>query len=123
MVNAFGMLAASTAILLPVTLLVEGPPAIELGLATWASLFALASLSTVFAYLLYFEILARAGSANLMLVTILIPPIAMILGALFLDEVVGVEDLLGFGLIAAGLLIMDGRLWRCIVSNLGGVRP
>ncbi len=43
-------------------------------------------LSTALAYLLYFAILARAGAANLMLVTLLIPPFAIALGATFLGE-------------------------------------
>ena len=76
----------------------------------WASLIAVALLSTAVAYLFYFEILTRAGSANLMLVTLLIPPIAVGLSVTILGEEMGNEALLGFGLIAVGLLVTDGRL-------------
>ena len=70
----------------------------------------MAILSTAVAYLLYFAILARAGAANLMLVTLLIPPFAIGLGVVFLGERLGLEAWLGFGLIALGLAITDGRL-------------
>jgi len=76
----------------------------------WASLLALAIMSTALAYLLYFEILVRAGSANLMLVTLLIPPIAIGLAVTFLGEAIGYDAWIGFALIALGLAITDGRL-------------
>ena len=71
---------------------------------------AVAILSTAIVYLLYFKILALAGSANLMLVTLLIPPIGVGLGVAFLDEKMGVGAGLGFGLITIGLLVTDGRI-------------
>ena len=108
--NAFGMLAGSTVLLLPGVLLVEGIPVMTLSSGVWASLFALAILSTALAYLLYFRILVRAGSANLMLVTLVIPPVAVALSVIFLDEKLGSEALVGFGIIALGLAITDGRL-------------
>jgi drug/metabolite transporter (DMT)-like permease len=45
-----------------------------------------------------------------MLVTLLIPPIAVGLGISFLGEKLGNEAWLGFGLIAVGLMVTDGRL-------------
>ncbi len=82
----------------------------RLSMGVWASLLAVAILSTAVAYLLYFKILVRAGSANLMLVTLLIPPIAVTLSIVFLGEKLGIEALIGFGVIAIGLAITDGRL-------------
>lgn len=108
--NAFGMLLGSTILMIPTTIFIEGLPSIRLSSGVWAALLALAVLSTAVAYLLYFRILARAGAANLMLVTLLIPPVAVTLGMLFLDEKLGVEAWLGFGIIATGLAITDGRL-------------
>ncbi|MFT4726550.1 MAG: drug/metabolite transporter (DMT)-like permease [Granulosicoccus sp.] len=55
----------------------------------WASLVAIAILSTAVAYLLYFKILVRAGASNLMLVTVLIPPIAVTLSVVFPGEKLG----------------------------------
>lgn len=108
--NAFGMLVGGTVLMLPVAFYVEGVPSFALSLEVWSSLLAVALLSTAVAYLLYFEILVRAGSANLMLVTLLIPPIAVGLSYTFLGERLGSEAVYGFALIAVGLAITDGRL-------------
>jgi len=108
--NAFGMLVGSTILMIPVVIFTEGIPTVRLSSQVWASLIALASLSTAVAYLLYFRILARAGAANLMLVTLLIPPVAVTLSVIFLGEKLGLNAWLGFGIIAIGLAITDGRL-------------
>lgn len=116
--NAFGMLVGGTVLMLPVAFYMEGAPSFALSLDVWASLLAVALLSTALAYLFYFEILIRAGSANLMLVTLLIPPIAVGLSYTFLGERLGSEAGYGFALIAIGLAITDGRL----LSRLMGRR-
>ncbi len=108
--NAFGMLLCSTLLMIPVAIYAEGIPSFSLSVEVWSSLIAVAVLSTALAYLLYFEILARAGSANLMLVTLLIPPVAVALSYTFLGERLGNEAWIGFALIAIGLAITDGRL-------------
>ena len=46
-----------------------------------------------------------------MLVTLLIPPIAIGLGVIFLKESLQGTALMGFALIALGLTIIDGRFW------------
>ncbi len=108
--NAFGMLVGSAVLMIPTAFIVEGPPSFDLSTTVWAMLIALAVLSTALAYLLYFRILARAGSANLMLVTLLIPPVAILLSGVFLGERLGLPALIGFVIIAFGLAITDGRL-------------
>lgn len=115
--NAFGMLVGSTLLMIPIALFSEGVPDLSLSVGVWSSLIAVAVLSTAIAYLLYFRILARAGSANLMLVTLLIPPIAVGLSVTFLGEEIGLEAWIGFGLIALGLSITDGRLWDKLLRN------
>lgn len=111
-VNAFGMLVASTLIMIPLTLYFEGIPSFALSAPVWGSLLGLAWLATALAYQLYFAILVRAGAANLTLVTLMIPPFAVTLGWLFLGERLGIEALIGFALIALGLAVTDGRLFR-----------
>lgn len=110
--NACGMLIGGTVLMVPVAFYVEGIPSFALSPEVWASLLAVALLSTAIAYLLYFEILVRAGSANLMLVTLLIPPIAVGLSYTFLGERLGSEAGYGFLLITIGLAITDGRLLK-----------
>ena len=108
--NAFGMIAGSTVLIIPLALINDGVPTLDLTTGTWASLFSLSLLSTVLAYILYFKVLVRVGSANLMLVTLLIPPFAIGLGVVFLGERLGLDAWIGFALIAVGLVITDGRL-------------
>lgn len=112
MMNAFGMLTGATLLMMPVAIFSEGMPVLSLSISIWAALIALAIFSTALAYLLYFRILARAGSANLMLVTLLIPPVAVSLSVVYLNETLGTEAWIGFGLIATGLAVTDGRLLR-----------
>ena len=72
LMNALGMLTGAAVLMIPITLLTDGAPDLTLSTKVWASLIAIALLSTALAYLLYFKILLRAGSANLMLVTLLL---------------------------------------------------
>ena len=111
MMNAFCMLMSSTLIMVPVSILGEGLPQFDLSISVWGALLSLAILSTGVAYILYFEILKRAGAANLMLVTLIIPPVAIVLGSMFLGERLGVQAFAGFLLIAIGLAIIDGRVF------------
>ena len=108
--NALGMLTGAAVLMIPIALLTDGVPDLTLSTTVWASLIAIALLSTALAYLLYFKILIRAGSANLMLVTLLIPPVAVSLSVAFLGEQLGYDAMAGFALIAVGLAITDGRL-------------
>ena len=110
-VTATGQVAASSMLLVPFVLIIDRPweLAIPDGDAI-AAVIGIAILSTALAYILYFRILETAGATNLSLVTLLIPPSAIILGVLFLDEVFSPQHLIGIALIAAGLLAIDGRI-------------
>ncbi len=112
LMNALGMVAGSTVLMVPVALLSDGVPQLALPTSVWAALAAMSVLSTALAYLLYFAILTRAGAANLMLVTLLIPPFAIALGAAFLGESLPPGAYTGFAIIAVGLMVSDGRLLR-----------
>ena len=52
-----------------------------------AAIVALALVCTAFAYVLYFRLIDSAGATNALLVTLLVPPVAILLGGLFLGEV------------------------------------
>ena len=54
---------------------------------TWLALGALALFGTAVAYIVFFEILVRAGGSNVMLVTLLIPVTALLLGNLKVRKV------------------------------------
>lgn len=108
--NAFGMLIASTIFLIPIVLLLNGIPSVLLSIEVSASALLMAIFSTAISYLLYFEILVRPGSENLMLVILLIPPIAIGLSYIFLGQRLGSDAGYGVLLIAIGLIIIDGRV-------------
>jgi drug/metabolite transporter (DMT)-like permease len=93
--------------------------------ATWAAVLAVGLLSTAFAYVLYFRILATAGATNLLLVTFLIPVSAILLGVLVLNETLLLRHVAGMALIGGGLACIDGRLprwfvrsWRKVAGNV-----
>ena len=110
LMNALGMLIGSTVLMIPIVLVFDGLPNLALSLGVWGALIGMAVLSTALAYFLYFAILVRAGAANLLLVTLLIPPVAIGLGAVFLDERIGIEAWIGFAIIGLGFAVTDGRL-------------
>jgi drug/metabolite transporter (DMT)-like permease len=115
-VVAAGQVTGSSLVLAPVALYIDGLPTL-LGtdapsLASWASILTLAVFSTALAYVLYFKILASAGATNIMLVTLLVPMSAILLGSLFLHETLEWVHFVGMGLIAMGLAVIDGRLIR-----------
>ncbi len=123
-VAAAGMTTAATLIMAPLMLVMEGPPRLDLGLEAWASILYYALVGTAFAYLLYYRILAMAGASNLMLVTLMIPPTAILLGRIALDERLTPSAYLGFALIALGLAAIDGRAVEALRLAVGGApRP
>ena len=108
---ATGQVTASSLVLLPLAALVDAPwrlPAPD-G-ATIAAIVAIGALSTALAYVIYFRILAGAGATNVVLVTLLAPATAILLGAAVLGESLAARDFVGLGLIALGLAVIDGRL-------------
>lgn len=111
-VAAAGMLTGSSAIMLPAAFLLEGTPSLALQADTLLAIAYYALAATALAYLLYYRVLAMAGSGNLMLCTLLIPPVAIVLGAWVRGEELLTQAYLGFALLALGLLILDGRLFR-----------
>jgi drug/metabolite transporter (DMT)-like permease len=115
LVTAAGQVTASTAILLPLALLMEQPWSLPPpSTAVGAAVLGLALLSTVLAYILYFRILATAGATNILLVTFLIPVSAIVLGSLVLGERLDPRHFAGMALIGCGLAAIDGRLLRAV---------
>lgn len=111
-VAAAGMLTGSSAIMIPLALLAEGVPSFSYAPEVWAGLLYLAVAATACAYLLYYRVLGMAGAGNVSLVTLLVAPIAILLGALILGEALQPTSYAGFALLALGLLVIDGRLFR-----------
>ena len=75
-----------------------------------ASLVALTLLGTTVAQLILFRAIRLHGSARTTLVTFLMPPIALIYGALLLGESITVASVGGLGLILFGIVLGSGAL-------------
>lgn len=108
---AAGMVTGACLIMVPSALLLEGWPQ---GVAApyWLAAVTIGVFGTGLAYIIYFNILARAGATSISLVTFLVPVTAILLGWLFLGEVLGPAHAIGMAMIALGLMLIDGRLTR-----------
>lgn len=107
---ATGQLTASTIIMIPVIFLAFGTSTTFIGSShVTAAVLGLALLSTAYAYILFFRIVAQAGATNASLVTLVIPVSAVLLGVTFLGEHLELFELAGMALIGLGLVVMDGR--------------
>jgi drug/metabolite transporter (DMT)-like permease len=108
-----GQSTAGVICLAPAVLLFDRPWTMAMpGLHIWAAWLGIALPSTAFGYLMFFRLLKTVGPTNLVLVTLLVPVSALLLGALFLGEAVTLHALAGMALIGLSLAAIDGRLWR-----------
>jgi drug/metabolite transporter (DMT)-like permease len=122
-----GQVTASAAMLLPAVLALAPPWRVPRpGAVTVAAVLALGLASTALAYVLFFRILAVAGAANVMLVTLLVPVTAILLGAAVLGERLLPRQAAGAAVLAVALAVVDGRgieaIGRRIASSRTG-RP
>ena len=98
-----GQLTAGAVMMLPPAMLVGQPWTHPLPpISAWAAIAALAIFCTALGYVLYFRLIDSAGATNALLVTLLVPPFAILFGTLFLGEVLAPQDFVGLGLIALG---------------------
>jgi drug/metabolite transporter (DMT)-like permease len=114
------------------------PSLVALGALLWSSLFVapvglaqatapgwdailsvlyLGVAATGVAYLLYFGLIAGAGASKAVLVTYLVPSLALVYGAVFLDEKVTAIAIAGLALVLAGVALGTGA-----VRRNGGIR-
>ena len=111
--SATCQLLSSTLVIAVVVAVVDRPWTLPVpGVEIWLALGVLAVFGTAIAYIVFFEILVRAGGSNVMLVTLLIPVTALLLGNLFLSEPILIFEIAGAATIGLGLLFIDGRVPR-----------
>lgn len=107
-VLAAGSMVAGALVLLPFAA-VQAPEAMPSWEAV-GSIAALSILGTAFAQLVLFRMLRLHGSAKTTLVTYLMPPTALLYGALLLDEPLTLSALIGLGTILLGVGLASGAL-------------
>jgi drug/metabolite transporter (DMT)-like permease len=82
---------------------------------TWsavASTVALGVVATGVAYLLYFGLIMGAGASRAILVTYLVPSMAIVYGVTLLDEHLAVQSVVGLALVLFGVALGTGALQR-----------
>lgn len=121
LVTAASQTAASSLMLLPLMLMIDHPFSLAMpSFKVIVYLVALALLCTAIAYLIFFNIVKRAGMTNVTLVTLLVPISAMVLGAMLLNEQISARHFLGMAVIGIGLALIDGRIPRKMATTLRG---
>ena len=115
LVAATGQMTGATAVIVPVALIIDQPWTLPVpGWETGAAILGVSLLSTALASILYFRLLASAGATNSMLVTLLMPVTAILLGVTVLGERLDPRHFVGMALLAAGLAAVDGRIMSAL---------
>lgn len=108
--TAFGAMAAASIFAAPAGI-VQAPSELP-GAKVILSVVVLGIVGTGLANILYFGLIRGAGASKAILVTYLVPAIALVYGALLLDEQVTVIALTGLGLVLVGVALGTGNLSR-----------
>ena len=123
-VTATGQLTTSALMILPASLLIDHPWTLPApSFTVIAAVLGLALVSTAYGYILFFKIMAQAGATNTSLVTLLVPPSAILLGFLFLNETLHALDMAGMILIGLGLVVLDGRITQRLIRPRSRLSP
>jgi len=109
LISATGMLTGSAIILTPFAFFYNFDELANLSLSAFSMSALFAILCSVLAYIIYFKILESAGASNLLVCTVIIPPSAIFLNFLFLNQAVSQSEMIGLLIIIAGLIVLDGR--------------
>jgi drug/metabolite transporter (DMT)-like permease len=117
--TATGQMTAAAILLTPFSIVIDKPWQLStLNQDTVLSITGLVLLSSVLAYVLFFNLMKSAGVTNLILVAFLIPMSSIILGVLFLNEILTMVHILGMLLIGISLTIIDGNLPKYLQQKL-----
>ncbi len=104
-------LTMASLVLAPIALAIEGVPQIQL-LETWLALAFIGLVLTSASFILLFWLIPKVGGTTASTITFIAPISSICLGVLLLNEVLELVHLIGFGVIFAGLIAIDGRLLR-----------
>lgn len=107
---SFGLLIWAALVTLPPGLAVL--PGSDYGWGPAAAILALGVLATALAFQLYFGLIAGVGAARAILVTYLVPALALVYGVTLLDEELRWTAVAGLALVLAGVGIGTGALRR-----------
>lgn len=116
---ATGMSLVATILVLPFSFAIEQPwQNLPTEIIPWIGAIAIGSIATALAYPLYYYLIRNVGATNTVLVTMLVPIIAIIAGVLILNERFGYTFFLGTVTILIALLLIDGRAYKFAIKKL-----
>lgn len=115
---AFGQMLMASVILIPSSLLLEHPWTLQPTPLALGAIGTLSILGTAIAYMLYYWLIANVGATRTSLVTYISPVIAVVLGAVFLQEQLQWSTVAGLVLIIAGVGLVTN-----INVNRAGQQP
>ena len=104
--TAVGQLAGSSMLLLPLTL--AAPPEAAPSGTVAVAVLVLALACTALGYLIYFQLIARAGATQAATVTFLIPCFSTLWGTAILGEPLGLGLFVGMAIILGGVWLVNG---------------
>lgn len=102
---AWSGLAFSALLLVPAAMIIESPDIVSLSPAVWGAILWLGIMPTAIGFTLRYILIARAGAGFTSYVGYLIPAIALVFGAVLLNEPLSWDKLVGLSLILMGLAI------------------
>ncbi len=120
MVTALGSMLAATALVLPGGI-AQAPTSMPSG-ETIAAVLVLGVVCSAIAYILYYAIMAGAGASRAILITYLVPAVAVFYGTIFLGEPVTASAVAGLALILGGVALGTGAVTP-VASRRARLRP
>jgi drug/metabolite transporter (DMT)-like permease len=103
---AIGQQLAASVLLVPLATITWRPHAWSFSVL--AALIGLSLISTAFAYLIYFDLMARVGPTNTLSVTFLVPVFGTLWGVIFLHEPLRLSLIAGLLIILTGVFLVTG---------------
>jgi drug/metabolite transporter (DMT)-like permease len=105
---ATGQQIAGAVTILPIALAADGLPTAWPSARAIGAVVALAVVCSAFAYILLYWLIERIGATRTSLVSYLLPPFALMYGALLLNEQVTAQQLAGLALVIVGVVLSNG---------------
>jgi drug/metabolite transporter (DMT)-like permease len=116
---ASGQMVLGAAMAVPLALIFDGAPDMDVSLKAALALLALGLLSSGLAYIIFFTLVQRLPATKVSIVTYLAPIVAAFLGWLVYDETIGANLFLGLALILVGVMTVNGSV-RLLAGRFRG---
>lgn len=114
----FGGMVAGLLILYPLALIFESPGQVHLDAKGAGTIVYLGSFGTVVTFVIYYWLLKRVQAVYLSLVSLVTPVIAVILGALWLNEALSPRVFFGAALVLCGIALANGGEIGVLVGGM-----